>query len=149
VRLLRRHIVLAIAAVACASGPSQLYEGPALPREQIALITRAPGGKARVYAIDRSRVSGDSFWVLPGAHSVWVSFQVTRHGGDMTYTIWAYCQIEVETAAGEAYVVHSIATQEQMMGPAVKTQLGAQISNAEGRVVGSALTCSGKRPRLG
>ena len=55
---IRTRIWLALAAVACASGPSQLYEGPERPREQVALITRAPGGKARVYAINQTRVSG-------------------------------------------------------------------------------------------
>jgi len=147
--LLRIALVVAIAATACTSGPSQLYEGPARPREEIALVTKAPGGKARVYAIDRERVSGDSFWVLPGPHSVWVNFQVTRHGGDLTYTIWAYCQMDFEATAGAAYVVHSIATQEGMRGFAVKTQLGAKILTAEGRAVASAQTCSGERPRLG
>ena len=146
---LRYSILLAITAAACASGPSQLYEGPALPREQVALITRAPGGKARVHAIDSTRVSGDSFWVLPGDHSVWVNFQVIRHGGDTTYTIWTYCRIDLEATAGDTYVVHSIATQEQMRGAAVKTQLGAKIVDARGKVVGTAQTCSGTRPKLG
>ncbi len=141
-------LLLAAAAFACASGPSQLYEGPALPRVQVALIARAPNGKARVFAVDRARVGGDSWLVAPGPHSVWVSFQVIRHGGDMTYTVYTYCQLEFEASAGGTYLVESFATQELARGADVKTALGARIADAKGALVAYPRTCSGDRPKL-
>jgi hypothetical protein len=147
----RRAIALIpIAAwVACASGPSQLYEGPARPREEVASITRVVGGKTHVWGIDQERTGGgDVWWVLPGAHAVWVDFQVTRFGGDVTYTIWAYCRMDFEAEAGGAYAVESFDTQEQMKGADVKTTLGAKITDASGKIVGRAGSCVGKRPKL-
>jgi hypothetical protein len=143
----RVGLLLPIAAIlGCASGSSQLYDGPAQPREAVASIGRTPGTK--VFAIDRARTSGDSWSVLPGPHAVWVDFQVTRFGGDVTYTVWAYCRIDFEAVAGGAYVVDTFDTQEQMKGADMKTKLGARIADATGSLVGVAANCSGKRPKL-
>jgi hypothetical protein len=147
----RRAIALIPVAawIACASGPTQLYEGPARPREEVASIIRVAGSKAHVWAIDQQRTfSGEVWWVLPGAHTVWVDFQVTRFAGDMTYTIWAYCRIDFEAKGGGTYTVAAFDPQEQMKGPDVKTKLGAGITDASGKIVGAAGGCVGKRPSL-
>ena len=144
---LRTAVLAATVVTGCASGPSQLYEGPARSRGEIALIAQARGSKARVFAVDSARTTGDS-WILPGPHVVWISFQVVRHGGDLTYTVWTYCQMAFEASAGGTYLVESFASQELAKGSSVKTALGARIKDARGSVVAFPRACSGDRPKL-
>ncbi|HKA13809.1 MAG TPA: hypothetical protein VKH41_02225 [Myxococcota bacterium] len=125
-----------------------MYQGPARPRGEVALIAKAPGGKARVYAIDGNWAGGDGWTVLPGPHEVWVNFQVIRYAGDTTYTIWTYCRIDFEASAGTGYVVESFATQEHLKGADVKTVMGARIRDAEGKSLTYPQSCSGNRPKL-
>ena len=136
------------AVIGCASGPTQMYEGSARPRGEVALIARAAGSKARVYAIDGEWTSGDGWTLLPGPHEVWVNFQVIRYAGDTTYTIWTYCRIDFEAAAGVGYAVESFATEERLKGADVKTVMGARIRDAGGNSMAYPQLCSGNRPKL-
>ena len=143
-----RTALLAAAALACASGPAQLYDGPARPRDQVALIRQMPLSKARVFAIDRARTDGTEWWVTPGPHPIWVNFQVIRHAGDTIYTIYTYCLMSVDASAGETYRIESFATQQPAQGGDVKTTLGVRVLDTHGAQVGIPATCTGNRPQL-
>jgi hypothetical protein len=138
--------LLGMAALACASGPRQLYDGPARPDGEVAAIAETPGTRARVYAIDEQRAPGESWTILPGPHVVWVDFEMVGHGGG-THTTWSYCRIDFVAAAGGVYRVESFAM-PQSEPVARADAVGAAIVDAHGAVIGLAQTCSLERPRF-
>ena len=142
-----KFVLLAAAVVGCAPATTRLYEGPARPDHEVAVIAEAPGTRAGVYAIDDQRAAGKSWAVLPGLHVVWVDFQVLPHGGDRTRTIWSYCRIEFVAAPGGAYRVESFAMPESEEGPRSEA-VGARIVDAQGALMGLAQSCSLERPRF-
>jgi tetratricopeptide (TPR) repeat protein len=92
-----------------------MYEGPARPKNEVAIVADAAGSDGRVTAVDGKKRSAwvKRFEVLPGPHGAAVSFRksiVHDYGTYWTTRTWYSekdASINFQAAAGHRYAVHA------------------------------------------
>lgn len=129
---------------ACASTPVQLYEGPPLPRDQVALVTVEHTFNVDVFGIDGRRVPGSSWYVTQGRHDVWIRLNVVSGSDGIRYRYWSYCLIQIESDAGGTHRLeaHRGDTREERSG------FDRGFFEVEAAEQDLGLTCSSTRPEL-
>jgi len=135
-----------LVAVSCAGQPRQMYPGPELPLDRLAVLRGTTN--AGILGIDGKQVSGFSWSLLPGSHSVWLRVRVFTKAPNVDWDVWTYCRADFEAVAGETYVAR-VRTQEEVapgFKETVKVQIG--ITDSEGVFRAAAGQCREKRPKL-
>jgi hypothetical protein len=135
----------AVAVFAC-TGPRQAYLGPERPRSEIALL-RA-GTDAGIHAINGTRSLG-SFWaLLPGEHEVWLRVRMLMHAPNVRWTVWSYCRVIVQLAAGEEYA--SRVRVQRELAPGLREEVNVEIGivDSDGDLQAQPVGCSPNRPDL-
>jgi len=139
--------VLAAVFAACASGPKQLYPGPALERDQVALLQLKNSGAANVFAVDGKRTSGASWYLAPGQHLIWA--RAHAGGGELMlrFRIDGYCLMQLNAAPGSSYTLIPDIEKSATAG-SIQVDVGVKILDQTGKVVQVAAPCLGRRPSL-
>ena len=135
-----------IGALGCLGGPVQLYDGPRRAQETVASLSNGALG-TRLYAIGPHRAVGSHFLIEPGQYEVWIRVRMRETAGDARYTIWTYCQYQLDARAGRSYSTadHSAITRSTVAGK--YGELAAVIEDDEGLVAARSLYCQGDRPQ--
>lgn len=92
---------LVLAALHLACGVKRFYDGPARPREEIAIVREEPHGQFKVIGIDGQRTRATNE-VLPGPH------RITLMGSDEDrgdFEDFERCVASIDARAGGEYVV--------------------------------------------
>jgi hypothetical protein len=128
----------------CASTPAQMYEGPPLPRDQVALVTVEHAFNVDIIAIDGRRVRGSSWYVTPGWHDVWIRLNVVSGSEGTKSRVWSYCLIRLEADAGGTHRVEADRgdTREERSG------FDKGLFDVEAGREDRGMTCSRTRPEL-
>jgi hypothetical protein len=140
-------VTLAVIIAACSSEPKQMYPGPALERDQVALLQLEHAGAASVFALDGERASGASWYLAPGPHMIWA--RARAGGGELMlrFKIVGYCLMRLDAAPGGTYTlvpdIHKSAT-----AGSIQVDVGVNIVDQTGKVVQMAAPCLGGRPSL-
>lgn len=139
---------LAVALVfgACASDPTQMYAGPTMSREQVAVLRDTY--LASVFAIDDVNVYGSAWSLTPGSHSVWVRAQVTGTVPNMTYRGRIYCEIPFEASAGGTYRTAADKTEKPVGTLGKEISVDIRIVDEQGVALAYPRRCYARRPRL-
>ena len=139
--------VSAAALAACASGPAQLYTGSPLERHQVALLQLEKPSGANVLAVDEERVSGDSWFIAPGQHMMWVRARASGRQFYLRFKVVGYCLMRFEAAPGGTYTlapdIHKTVTSN-----AIQLDVGVELFDQTGTVVAETAPCLGGRPSL-
>ena len=145
---LRKMVVcsMLLVSVSCLGQPVQTYSGPELPLAQVALLRGT--SNASILAIDGARVSGFSWSLLPGGHSVWLRVRVFTKAPNVDWDLWTHCRVDFVAVAGEEYVGRVRVREEVSSGfsETVKIQVG--IADSEGIFRAAPNECHENPPKL-
>ena len=103
----RLTLVAALASLGCAT-ERQLYPGPALPPDRVAVV--AESAEVSIERIDRDDVRGDEWEILPGDHLIAVetiaaaNVNLASVGQSSRVAVKMRCEIEFGAVAGRRYV---------------------------------------------
>lgn len=137
----------AVVLAACASGPSQLYPGLPLERHQVALLQLEKPTGANVLAVDEERVSGNSWYVAPGQHMIWVRARASGRQFYLRFNVVGYCLMRFEAAPGGTYTLAPDISKTVTAG-AIQVDVGVRLFDQTGTVVAETAPCLGGRPSL-
>ena len=135
------------AAVACGGAPTQTYAGLPRPPGEVARLQDATD--AGILEIDRERVSGGSWTLLPGTHEVLVRFRIHTDAPNMNWAIWTYCWVVLPADAGKSYT-SVVRVRKEIIGPSIsdKVTMEIGIADAQGVLQGLPRSCVPTRPKL-
>jgi hypothetical protein len=145
----RQWLLVAIAVIgsACTGTPEKTYPGPERPLREVAVLQET--SDAQVLEIDGGRVSGYSFALLPGTHDLLLRVRIYTQAPNMNWTIWSYCRVRLDAAAGERYQAVVRVQKEVASGLSEKVKMEIGIAGNDDRMRAEAYTCTGKRPSAG
>jgi hypothetical protein len=136
--------LLSAAALACSSGPEQMYLGPEMARADVAVL--GDSAEVSVCAIDGTRTSGSEWALLPGSHRIMVRVRFWPRVSNVNWKIESYCQVELDAEPGTEYVTfvrtRTVATPTETLKFSIGImEKGSTRPHALGR------SCSPTRPR--
>ena len=103
-----RPACLALVALACASEPQPLYEGPPRPQSEVALIVVFSPADASLERVDGRRQSGTSFALAPGEHRLSVHVSAAVEENLQTFRLHRICELSAELEAGHRYELRRV-----------------------------------------
>ncbi len=137
--------VSAVVLAACASGPAQLYPGLPLERHQVALLQLEKPSGANVFAVDEERVSGNSWYVAPGRHMIWVRARASGSQFYLRFEVVGYCLMWFEAVPGGTYTL-APDVRKTVTAAAIQVDVGVKLFDQTGKVVAESAPCLGGRP---
>lgn len=130
--------------IGCATSTTQLYDGSELPRSQVVVLQDSR--EASVFAVDKARVFGSAWALVPGEHEVWLKVRLHTKVPNVNWRIWSYCRHNLVALAGEEYSTRVRTQTTVAPGIADKLEVEIAIVDRAGGIVAVPVACRDTRP---